>query len=159
MNDLCQLFDFHGRFSSIRSFYWPCTRFVRRKQKICLVLINTPPKELMNGHVILTRHGLRSSEWRGCWSREGALRAPSLYIESVQWIHGTAEVFFIVPGRPDQRHLLVEPWLPPENLSERQLWKVLRPRHVGRESDDDQTGRLDGSRGGVMKHRALFPYG
>ena len=59
MNDLCQLFDFHGRFSSIRSFYWPCTRFVRRKQNICLVFINTPPKELMDGHVILTRHGLR----------------------------------------------------------------------------------------------------
>ena len=55
----------------------------------------------------------------------------------------TAEVFFIVPGRPDQRHLLVEPWLPPENLFERQLWKVLRPRDVGRESDDDQTERSE----------------
>ena len=65
-------------FNPIRSFYWPSSRFVPRKQKICLVFINTPPKELMDGHVILTRHGLRSSESRGCWSREGALRAPSL---------------------------------------------------------------------------------
>ena len=60
-------------FNPIRSFYWPSSRFV---QKICLVFINTPPKELMDGHVILTgpsgRHGLRSSESRGCWSREGA---------------------------------------------------------------------------------------
>ena len=58
-------------FNPIRSFYWPSSRFVPRKQKICLVFINTPPKELMDGHVILTRHGLRSSESRGCWSREG----------------------------------------------------------------------------------------
>jgi len=29
--------------------------------------------------MILTRHGSRSSEWRGCWWREGALRAPSLH--------------------------------------------------------------------------------
>ena len=46
-------------FNPNRSFYWPSTRFVRRKQKICLVFINTPPKELMDGHVILKRHGLR----------------------------------------------------------------------------------------------------
>jgi len=46
---------------------------------MCHVLIHTPPKELMDGHVILTRHGLRSSESRGRWGREGALRAPSLH--------------------------------------------------------------------------------
>ena len=79
MIDLCKLFDFRGLFSPIRSFYWPCTRFERWKQNICLVFINPHPKELMDGHLILTRHGLRSSEWRGCWSREGALRAPALH--------------------------------------------------------------------------------
>jgi len=101
--------------------------------------------ELMDGHVILMRHGLRVAVRCavGEGEREGALRAPSLYIESVQWIQRNC--FYYCTGRPDQRHLLVEPWLrsfvPPENLFERQLWKVLRPRHVGRESDDDQTRR------------------
>ena len=51
MIDLCQLFDFRDLFDPIRSFYWPFTRFERRKQKICLVFINTPPKELMDGHI------------------------------------------------------------------------------------------------------------
>ena len=72
-------FDSINVFNSIRSFDWPSTRFVRRKQKICRVFINTTPHELMDGHVILTRHGLRSSDARGCWSREGALRTPSLH--------------------------------------------------------------------------------
>ena len=64
----------------IGSFYWPSTRFVRRQQKICLVFINTTPKELMDGHVIFTCECRQSCDFT--WTDHLTRRDDAVYAET-----------------------------------------------------------------------------
>ena len=91
-------------------------------------------QELMDGHVILTRHGLRSSESRGCWSREGAHFGWALRQLSIETDAPLAEplslYFRVICGCL--------------HCGCHQLWKVLRPRHEGRDCGDEKARHTKG---------------